>query len=92
MYTVSDRGKQYERPLVAKFAFFTDKIMFDKRLAGRKVGMNDQSLKKIVDRLKVLYPLFKVKRFKGKRVALVVDKLYIDNQLFRDTKTTPCLF
>ena len=31
-------------------------------------------------------------QLKGKRVALVVDKLYIDNQLFRDTKTTPWLF
>lgn len=50
--------------------------------------MNDQFLKEIAERRKVLYPIFKENRLKGKRVALVVDKLYIDNQLFRDTKTT----
>ena len=63
-----------------------------KRLAGTKIGMNDLFLKEIAERRKVLYPIFKEKRLKAKQVAFVVDKLYIDNQLFRDTKATPWLF
>jgi hypothetical protein len=57
-----------------------------KKLAGMKIGMTDQFPKEIAERRKVLYPLFKVNRLKGKRLALVVD-----NQLCRDTKTTPWL-
>jgi hypothetical protein len=88
------RRQRYERPIVDKFAFFKDKIMvksLGKRLAGTQIGMNHQFPKEIAERCKVLYPMFKESRLKGKRVALVVDKLYIHNQLFRDTKTTPWL-
>jgi hypothetical protein len=63
-----------------------------KRLAGTKIGINDLFPKEIAERCKVLYQIFKENRLNGKRVALAVDKLYIDNQLFRDTKTTPWLF
>jgi hypothetical protein len=83
------RWQRYGRPIVAKFAFFKDKIMvksLGKRLAGMKIGMNDQFPKE------VLYPIFKENRMKGKCIALIVNKLYIDNQLFRDSKTTPSLF
>ena len=89
------RGQGYERPIVAKCESLKDEIMvktLGKRLAGFKIGMNNQFPKEITERRRVLYPLSKDNRLKGKRVALVVDKLYIDNQLFRDTKTTPWLF
>ena len=69
--------------IVAKFAFFNDTVLVNslgKRLAGTKICINNQFLKEIAERRKVLYPL-KVNRLKGKRVALVVDKLYIDNQI-----------
>jgi hypothetical protein len=95
VHRLGQRGQRYERPIVAKFASFKDKIMvksLGKRLAGTKIGMNDQFPKEIAERRKVLYPIFKENRLKAKRVALVVDKLYIDNQLFRDTKITPWLF
>lgn len=66
--------------------------LLGKRLAGTKLGMNVQFPKEIAERSKVLYSIFKENRLKVKCVALVVDKLYIDNQMFRATKTTPWLF
>lgn len=62
MYTASDR----EGRGMNEFASFKDKLMvksLGKRLAATKIGMND------------MYPILKENRFKGKRVALVVNKL-----------------
>ena len=54
--------------------------------------MNNQFPKEIEERRKVQYPIFRENRFRRKRVAFVVNKLYIDNNMFRDSKITPWLF
>lgn len=54
--------------------------------------MNDQFNDQINERRKILHPIMKEHRQKGKQTSLVVDKLYIDGQLFRDTSITPWLF
>jgi hypothetical protein len=38
-------------------------------------------VKSLAERSKVLYPIFKENRLKGKRVALIVNKLHIDSQM-----------
>ena len=45
VHRFGQRVQRYEHPIVAKFASFKDKIMvksLGKRLAGTKIGMNDQ--------------------------------------------------
>ncbi|KAJ8367172.1 hypothetical protein AAFF_G00324510 [Aldrovandia affinis] len=41
-----------------------------------------------MDRRRVLYPILKEQRALGQKVRLVMDKLYINNELFRDPKIT----
>lgn len=44
VHRFGQRAQRYERPIVAKFASFKDKIMvksLGKRLAGTQIGMND---------------------------------------------------
>lgn len=54
--------------------------------------MNDQFPSEINNRCKVLFPILKQQRQKGKWAPFVMDKLYIDGQLLRDPTTTPRLF
>ena len=88
------RGDRH-RPIIAKFEHFQQKVFVKSKgreLRGTSYGMNDQFPKEISERRKMLYPIMKEHRQKGKRTALVVDKLYIDGQLFREPSTTPWLF
>ena len=55
-----------------------------KELKGTKLGMNDQFPREINERHKALYPIVKENRIKNKHTYLIVDKLYIEGQLFRD--------
>lgn len=83
------------RPIVAKFEHFQDKLLVKskgKELKGTKFGLNEQFPKEINERRKVLYPIMKEHRIKNIRTSLVVDKLYINGQLFRDSRVTPWLF
>jgi hypothetical protein len=80
VHCFGQRGQRYDHPIVAKFASFKDKIMtkiLGKRLAGTKIGMNDQFPKEIAERRKVLCPISKKIDLKGKQVALVVNTNYI---------------
>jgi hypothetical protein len=59
VHRFGQRDQMYERPIVAKFAPFKDKIMvksLGKRLAGTQIVMNDQFPNEIAERRKVLYP------------------------------------
>ncbi|KAK0155523.1 hypothetical protein N1851_002112 [Merluccius polli] len=88
----SDRGP---RPIIAKFEHFEQKELVKSKgreLKGKPFGLNDQFPREINERRKILYPILKENRNNNKRTALVVDKLYIDGQLFRNTKITPWLF
>lgn len=83
------------RPIIANFEHYQQKELVKSRgreLKGTAFGLNDQFPREINERRKVLYPILKQHRLKGKRASLVVDKLYIDGQLFRDATTMPWLF
>lgn len=95
VHRLGHRGGQRPRPIIAKFEHFQQKVLVKSKgreLKGTSFGMNDQFPKEINERRKVLYPIMKEHRQKGKRTALVADKLYIDGQLFRDSNKTPWLF
>lgn len=62
-----------------------------KLLKGSNFGMNDQFPKEIQQRRKILIPIMKDFREKGKRAALSVDKLYVDGTLFCDRNITTWL-
>lgn len=82
------------RPIVAKFEHFQHKLLIQKsgkELKGTHFGINEQYPKEINERRKVLYPIMKEHRRKDIRASLVVDRLYINGQLFRDSKITPWL-
>lgn len=51
--------------------------------------MNDQFPREINNGRKVILPILKRHRQKGKHASLVVDKRYIDGQLLHDPTTTP---
>ena len=80
-----DRAKT--RPIVAKFAFFPDREKVrksSKHLSGTQFGISEQFPKDVMDRRKVLIPVMKKARQEGKEAYLKVDKLFINNQLYRD--------
>lgn len=91
-------GKQSDnrpRPIIAKFEHFQQKELVKskgKELKGTTFRLNDQYPREINERRKILYPILKENRKNNKRASLVVDRLYIDGQLFRSTKITPWLF
>ncbi|KAF7640790.1 hypothetical protein LDENG_00014240 [Lucifuga dentata] len=78
------------RPIIAKHK---DLIKSKAReLKGSNFGINDQFPKEINDRRKILYPIMKQHRQNNKGAYMVVDKLYVDRQLYRSPSTTPWLF
>lgn len=95
VHRLGPRGGNRHRPIIAKFEHFQQKVLVrskGRELKGTSFGMNDQFPREINERRKVLYPIMKEHRQKGKRTALVVDKLYIDGQLFREPSITTWLF
>lgn len=82
------------RPVVVKFATFEHKLEVlaqGHKLKGSHYSMFEQFPREIVDRRRVLVPIMKTHKARKAKTRLVVDKLYIDNQLFRDSKITPWL-
>ncbi|XP_074528551.1 uncharacterized protein LOC141791795 [Halichoeres trimaculatus] len=70
------------RPIVAKFEHFKQKELVQRQgrqLRGTDRGLNDQYPPEIVRRRKALLSIRKQKISEGKRAALSVDKLYIDD-------------
>lgn len=88
-------SKDRPRAIVARFEHYQHKELVKGRgreLRNTTFGMNDQFPPEINYRRKVLIPIMKEHRSQSTRVALVVDRLYINNQLFRDSSITPWLF
>ena len=95
VHRLGQRRGTRPRPIIVKFEKYKEKVVVKGRgreLKGTHYGMNDQFPREINERRKVLYPVLKSSREKGKRTSLVVDKLYVDGQLYRDASTTPWLF
>lgn len=62
-----------------------------KKLKGSHFSMFDQFPREIVERRRVLYPIMKEHKEKKVKVRLNMDKLYINNQLYYDSKITTWL-
>ena len=74
------------RPIVAKFAFYPDREKVRKS-AGKldtNFGISQQFPKEIMETRRKLVPVMKDARQKGHDAYIVVDKLYIDKQLYRE--------
>ena len=95
VHRVGRPSKDRPRAIVARFEHYQQKELVKGRgreLRNTSFGMNDQFPPEIHDRRKVLFPIMREHRSHNSRVTLVVDKLYINNQLFRDSSITPWLF
>ena len=78
-----DKRKKGPRPIIAKFIFYKDMVKVKKagrNLQGTRYGMNEQYPEDVEKRRKKLYPIAKAERKKGKKVALVRDRLYVENE------------
>ena len=76
------RGK---RPIVARFIHFNDlQYVLNNayRLRNTPTGIRQQFPREIEDRRRELYPIQKEAKRQGKRVALIRDRLYIENELY----------
>lgn len=83
------------RPIVAKFANFKQKEQVKSRgreLRGTDFSVNDQFPKEILERRKVLFSIRRKFIDKGSRAVIAVDKLFVNNQLYRDPGMTPWLY
>lgn len=75
------------RPIVAKFAFYPDREKVRKsagKLKNTNFGISQQFPKEIMETRRKLVPVMKDARQKGHDAYIVVDKLYIDKQLYRE--------
>jgi hypothetical protein len=89
----SDKTKG-PRLIIAKFEHYQQMELIKSRgreFKGTKFVLNDQFPREINEHRKRLYPVQRQQREKGKRAFLIVDKLFIDGQLFRDSSITPVL-
>uniref|UniRef100_A0A1A8I9P0 Ring finger protein 40 n=1 Tax=Nothobranchius kuhntae TaxID=321403 RepID=A0A1A8I9P0_NOTKU len=83
------------RPIVAKFEHFKQKDLVKshgRELKGKDFSVNDQFPKEILDRRRVLFPLRKKFIQDGKRAVISVDKLYVDNKLYKERGVTDWLY
>lgn len=86
---VNTTGKP--RAIIAKFEHFKQKELVKskaKELKGTSFSIYDQYPKEIQERRRILLPIMKSYREKGKRAILSVDKLYVDGVLYRDRNVT----
>lgn len=82
------------RPIIIKFNRFEHRQQIKylgPKLKGKPFGISEQYPKAVMERRKVLLPLYYQERIKGNKVKLVVDRLYVNNKLFVDPKMTPWL-
>ena len=77
------RRRGRPRSLIAKFLYFKDMSRVKRagrNLRGTSYGMNEQFPVEVEERRKKLYPIAKAERRKGKKVVLVRDKLFVENE------------
>ncbi|KAJ8404454.1 hypothetical protein AAFF_G00337210 [Aldrovandia affinis] len=85
----------YPCVIVAKFDFFKQKEEIkwkSKELKGSKFYVSDQFPKEILDRRKKLYPIVNENWKLDRGVTLVLDRLYIEGQLYINQEVTPWLY
>jgi hypothetical protein len=74
------------RNIVAKFSFYKDRELVRRRapmkLKGSNIWVNEQFPPEIEEKRRKLYPALRKARKDKKRVKLVVDRLYIEGELY----------
>lgn len=89
-----EKDKEKPRPVVVRFLHAKSKDEVLGRgwnLKGTDFSMFQQYPREIVDRRRVLIPIMKEYKKKKQKARVVRDKLYINNQLFRDKNITTWL-
>ncbi|XP_052820016.1 uncharacterized protein LOC128245831 [Mya arenaria] len=74
------------RPIVAKFSDFPDREKVRraaKELKGTQYGISEQFPKQVVEQRRKLVPIMLQARKDGKEAFIKVDKLFINNHLYR---------
>lgn len=87
--------KKSPRLIIVKLEHYKHKEFIKskgKELKGTHYGINDQFPREINDRRRILYPIMKKHRQNNTHANIIVDKLFIEGQLYRDSKVTPWLF
>ncbi|KAK3097086.1 hypothetical protein FSP39_006248 [Pinctada imbricata] len=72
------------RSIIAKFLYYKDMQRVKgagKQLKGTSFGMNEQFPAEVEEVRKKLYPIAKEERRKGKKVVLLRDRLYVEDEL-----------
>lgn len=95
VHRLGPRSNKTSRPIIAKLEHYKHKELIKrkgKELKGTNFGLYDQFPREINGRRKILYPIMKQHRQNNKRANIIVDKLYIEGQLYRDSNITPWLF
>uniref|UniRef100_A0AAV2LRN4 Uncharacterized protein n=1 Tax=Knipowitschia caucasica TaxID=637954 RepID=A0AAV2LRN4_KNICA len=86
------RGKTPRgRPIVSKLLDPRHKITIMGKageLKGTGLGLTDQFPGEIMRRRKLLQPVLAEARAAGRRAKISIDKLYIDGELYRNSKIT----
>lgn len=83
------------RPIIARFEHYKQKELVKSRgkeLKGSSFWLNEHFPAEINDRRKKLRPIMRENWALEHKVALSVDRLYINGQLYRDSEVTPWLF
>lgn len=84
-------AKDKPRPIVAKLAVAKDKSTIMARgreLKGSTFSITDQFPPEIMKRRRLLYPVMSEARKRDKTTRLIVDKLYINGALYRNSQIT----
>ena len=83
------RGKRGFRPILIKFVKHKDKILALKncyKLKDTNIFIREQFTKDIEAKRKELYPVLKEAKKQMKRAVLIRDKLYINGELYNQSK------
>lgn len=85
VHRLGSRSNKSPRPIIVKVEHYKHKELIKSRgkeVRGTDYGLNDQFPREINKWRKVLYLILKQYRQNNKRANLVVDKLYIEGQLY----------
>ena len=83
------------RPIIARFEHYKQRELVKSRgnkLKGSSLWINEQFPEEINKRRKILRPIMKAQWDLDQKAVMSVDRLYINGQLYRDSKVTPWLF
>ena len=75
------------RAIIVKFLRYQDKENIRKaahKLKGTNIGIGEQFPKPIYDARRRLYPIMRQAKLQGQKASMVLDKLYINGQLYKE--------